>query len=246
MSIDWSPLRTALRDAEAAAVLPAIWWRDDDAIAATPALDHLISAAEAAEVPVHLAVVPAMTDPSLRAAITDRPVIPVVHGWAHRNHAPDGAKKAEFMPFRDDALRDAGRGLRRLKALLGSLAPMFVPPWNRIAPEVVAGLADQGYRALSTYTPRTAASVAGLTVVNTHVDPIAWKAGKGLVDVDTLIGHAAALLVDRANGDADPNEPLGLLTHHLVQDAATWDFCRAFLAEMRSAGCPAWSYEERV
>ena len=35
-----------------------IWWRDDDAIAPTPALERLLALAEQFEAPLHLAVIP--------------------------------------------------------------------------------------------------------------------------------------------------------------------------------------------
>ncbi|MBK3426533.1 glycosyl transferase family 28, partial [Methylobacterium sp. IIF4SW-B5] len=53
------------------------------------------------------------------------------------------------------------------------------------------------------------------------VDPVAWRSGGGLADPDGVIDRAAAAV---AGGG-----PVGLLTHHLVQDDATWAFCARFL-----------------
>jgi hypothetical protein len=63
-----------------------------------------------------------------------------------------------------------------------------------------------------------------LNIVNTHVDVIDWHGGRGFLGeaaaLDLLIGHLSA----RRQGRADPDEPTGLLTHHLVHDADTWRF----------------------
>jgi hypothetical protein len=124
-----------------------------------------------------------------------------------------------------------------MRDLFGAqLLEMFVPPWNRIDPSVVAGLAPQGYRMISTFTPRTAPQVAGLMQVNTHIDPIFWRGGGGLVDAETLIQGIITLLQDRRNGTTDATEPLGFLTHHLVHDEAIWGFTQECLSVLLHGG----------
>jgi len=44
---------------------PALWWRDDDVVDATPALDRLLALHEAQRIPLALAVVPARATPAL-------------------------------------------------------------------------------------------------------------------------------------------------------------------------------------
>ncbi len=58
------------------------------------------------------------------------------------------------------------------------------------------------------------------------VDPIAWRAGATLADPDAVIARAVRAV---AEGGA-----VGLLTHHLVQDDATWDFCERLLDRLAS------------
>ncbi|SMP03228.1 polysaccharide deacetylase family protein [Shimia sagamensis] len=235
MIVDWTPLQAELAQWRAEGLELPIWWRDDDAIAPTEALDTLTALSEAVGVPVHLAVIPKDATDELAGNIAEC-FVPVVHGWAHVSHTPDGVKNAEFGAGRPagTALQDASEGLVRLKSLFGDrVAPMFVPPWNRITPEIVAGLAEAGYDAVSTYNPRqTALAALGVAQINTHIDPIYWRGHRGLVEAETLVSQAVTLLQDRRAGLTDNQEPLGYLTHHLVHDADIWEFSRQFLLEI--------------
>lgn len=234
MKIDWSPVlaEQALWQPEGL-VLP-IWWRDDDAVDATAALETLIAVSDAVGLPVHLAVIPKYATAALAARVASAGcLIPVVHGWAHDNHAPADAKKAEFGAGRppEAALDDARKGLSHLTDLFGPrLHRMFVPPWNRISAEIVAGLAPLGFHTVSTYGPRkTGIPAPGLTQINVHIDPIDWHGGRSLLDPAGLVLGLARLMADRRLGRADNTEPLGLMTHHLVQDDEIWDFTRQVL-----------------
>lgn len=239
---DWSPLRSALTACRDADVPVPLWWRDDDATDPTKQLDRLTELAEDLQLPVHLAVIPAEATDALARYCTDAPLIPVVHGWAHRDHAGAGEKKNEFLTERADALDDCKRARDRMRDLFSAgFTPMFVPPWNRIGQQVTAGLPDLDYTTLSTYGPRAAPNAApGLAQINTHLDPVWWKGTRSLVDPDTLIAQTAAHLRDRARGQADATEPYGLLTHHLVHDPALWEFTRAVLSEFLAGGATIW------
>lgn len=244
-AIDWTPLRTALRRCRAAGIPPALWWRDDDAVAPTAQLDQLIALARDLGLHVHLAVIPADATEALVATCASAPLLPVVHGWHHTDHSGGLGKKNEFQTPRAEAIADMEYGAVRMRALFGpTLRMMFVPPWNRINREITKALPQRGFLALSTFGPRgTAMAAPGLAQINTHVDPIHWKAGGGLIDPAHLVALAAAELEARANGTADADEPFGLLSHHLVHDPAIWDFCRSFLSEMLSGGATQWQME---
>lgn len=237
MKIDFSPLNAELELWQKAQLTLPIWWRDDDAVAPTPALDQLIALSQELQIPVRLAVVPEMATLSLARLVAQTDgIIPVVHGWAHQNHSPAGEKKAEFGAGRDlaDVTRELQGGMARLRDLFADrLKPMFVPPWNRISPEYFAALNDAGFETLSTYTPRKNRLAApDLVRINTHLDPIAWHNAKTLIAPQTLIAQLVQLLMDRRLGRADNDEPLGLLTHHLVHDAEIWDFIRQLLVAL--------------
>ncbi len=223
-----------------------LWWRDDDAIAPTPQLDQLSDLSERLGISVHLAIIPRDATSELASYMAQRPnLIPVVHGWAHENHAPPEEKKSEFRLHRpmETILQDAEAGTTRLRSLFpDSLRPMFVPPWNRIAPEIAARLPDLGYGILSTATPRTSVQAApGLEQVNTHIDPIDWRGSRGLADPDALVEKTTALLRDRREGRADNGEPLGVLTHHLVHDQDIWAFTEALLKHLLDGPATLWT-----
>ena len=237
MKIDWSPLRQEFSAWRSANLELPFWWRDDDAIEPTKELDQLVSLAEETNVPVHLAVIPRDATKTLASKITEtNMLIPVVHGWAHQNHAPADLKKAEFGATRpaQDCADDMQNALRDMQSLFGDrLAVMFVPPWNRLDPALMVPLAEAGYDAVSTFLPRRETMpVPGLVQINTHLDPIFWRETRGLVPPETLVEKAAAFLKDRRCKITDNAEPFGYLTHHLVHDADIWEFSRQFLNEM--------------
>jgi hypothetical protein len=163
--------------------------------------------------------------------LRDEPGIDVlVHGLRHANHAPAGARKAEFGADRSVAamMREAVRALRLTRAAFPqALVPVFVPPWNRIDPELARGLSDLGYRAVSTFR-RAAPHGPGLAPLETHLDPIDWHGGRGLADPDRLVQGLAAD-IEAGLG------PIGILTHHLAQDEATWSFVEALLDRLAAA-----------
>ncbi len=215
-----------------------LWLRDDDAVVPSAPLDRLLALAGGI-VPLTLAVIPAETGAALAARLVDAAGVSVaVHGWAHRNHAPLGEKTAELGAHRPArvVLEEAGRGLRHLSALHGArLVPLMVPPWNRIAPAVVAGLRDEGFRALSVFGPE---APAPLTVVNTHVDVIDWRGSRG--------GKPEAVLVAEILARMQSGGAVGILTHHLVHDAAVWTFLERLIAATRAhPGC-RWVAVERL
>jgi hypothetical protein len=211
------------------------WWRDDDAGAGGPALDRLLALAAAHALPLALAVVPAWLEAPVAAAIGDGPtgLRVVQHGYAHRNHeppAPDGTRgrPAEVGAARalETVLAELATGWARLARLVPTrLRAALVPPWNRIAPAVRDALPGAGYRVLSTFGPRpTAGAGPSLPVLNCHVDPIRWRAGKQFAGAAWTLDEITAHLAARRLGQVDSTEPTGLLTHHrdLAPPAWTW------------------------
>ncbi len=246
MTPDWAPLNAELAVWKKAGMTLPIWWRDDDAVSVTPALRRLTSLSETLGLPVHLAIIPRDVTQDLVELVPSHPnLIPVVHGWGHQNHAPADEKKSEFRLHRpmDDILHDAAAGLERLTSALGDdLRPIFVPPWNRIAPEVVTQLPTIGYRVLSTATPRKARLAApGLLQVNTHLDPIDWRGTRGLVAPEILIGQITQMLRDRREGRADNDEPFGILTHHLVHTEDVWTFTQDLIRRLLDGPGQPWT-----
>lgn len=251
MTADWTALERELEAWQDQALTLPLWWRDDDAIAPTAQLGQLHALSENLGLPVHLAVIPRDAIAALARDVSSSPqLIPVVHGWAHQNHAPKGDKKAEFGMHRpvQKCLEDAARGLHTLQELFGeALTPMFVPPWNRISDDVISGLAGLGYSSLSTFTPRTHhKAAAGLTQINTHIDPIHWKGDRSLVPPQQLLDQVSRQLHNRRLGLADNAEPYGILTHHLVHDAAIWSFTQALISRLLAGPARPWTFDTRT
>lgn len=230
-SIHWQALddeAARWRDAGRAADL---WWRDDDAVDAGPALDRLLAIARDTAAPLSLAVVPAKAVTALADRIAGEPGVDVLqHGYSHANHAVAPEKKVELGLERPAmlVLGELGTGRLALERLFAARAlPVIVPPWNRIAPALVPALPEIGYRGLSTFGPRPRAfPVRGLRQVNTHVDLIDWKAGGAFVGEAAALQALVAALTRSREGEA---EPVGLLSHHLAMDGGAWDFLRSIL-----------------
>ncbi|WP_027055347.1 polysaccharide deacetylase family protein [Mesorhizobium erdmanii] len=233
----WQPLVEELARRKRAGRKLEFWLRDDDAVDPTPALDRLLKLTGAFAVPVTLAVIPARTDGKLVARLDAAPHAAVaIHGWAHRNHAPEDQKTQELGAHRprEAVLHDLARGLSRITGLHGTRAvPMLVPPWNRIDASLVSDLGSTGFAALSVYGPPKPASLA---VINTNVDIMDWHGTRGCRDHGLLV-HA---IIAQMRHAFDGGEPVGLLTHHLVHDESAWLFLeRLFAVTARTEAC-AW------
>lgn len=229
---DWTRLRALLDEAADRSAPIRFWWRDDDAVAHTPALDRLLGLARDFATPVMLACIPAQIEASLGVLLRDEPwASAAVHGFAHANHAPE-AKKAEFGPHRPLPVMaaEAAAALGVMQVALGrALLPVFVPPWNRIAPDLAAELGGLGYRGLSAIRGHPRAAPESLIQVDADIDPIDWQGTRGLADSDAILARLAHAMAARRQDDA---EPIGLLTHHLVHDEALWRFTAGLLEEL--------------
>lgn len=211
-----------------------VWWRDDDAVAATPAFWRLRELSAQTESPAAIAVVPAAVESNLEEGLGDWEGTRVwQHGFAHRNHAPPGLKKTELGETRSlgERLAELSEGRAVLASLFGRrFQPVLVPPWNRIGADLPARLPDIGLFGLSVFKPRPQPAEPGPRLVNTHVDVIAWRNGGGFVGEDDAVSQLLSHWRARREGHVDANEPTGILTHHLVHDEATWQFLAALLA----------------
>jgi hypothetical protein len=213
---------------------PTLWWRDDDAVDVTPALEEL---RRIARVPLAIAVIPMALDRPLQerlgAYLRDWPMAAVLqHGVGHLNHAAEGAKKGEFPATRplgeiELALTVAGVFLRDM---IGPQAlPVLTPPWNRIAEPVRALLPQLGFRGLTRfdewpYAAKSAPAFPNFREINTQVDVIDWRGSRGFIGTEAALGRLVAHLTARRQGIVDAAHPSGILTHHLVHDTATWRF----------------------
>jgi hypothetical protein len=241
----WTDLTRELDCWLRAEQVATLWWRDDDAVAPTKALDRLISVAN--EVPIALAVIPGPAEPGLAIWLAERShsapgadVAILQHGWRHLNHTI-GGKKSEFSAKRrrDDVAFEVAAGKARLKELFGSRAlPIFVPPWNRLDDQFLPALRDCGIRAISRMKPRQARQpIPGFIEVSVHIDLTAWTSPRAFIGEGAALGGLVEHLRARRRGTACGPEPTGILTHHLIQDEATEAFLLQLLAT--TGGHPA-------
>lgn len=233
----WQPLLDELDRWQQRGQIATAWLRDDDAIEPTAPLERLLTLTGRYAVPTTLAVIPAFTGGALAHRLATAAHVEVaVHGWSHENFAPGGEKKQELGAHRpaDVVLASLEKGLTHLSRLHGDrFVPVLVPPWNRIDPELIPKLGGIGYRALSVFGPETNSALRSL---NTHVDVIDWRGTRGGRDAGVLVGEMVARLRAMEAGGGT----LGLLTHHLVHDAAVWTFLEALFE--RTTGHPACTW----
>ncbi|HVC50841.1 MAG TPA: polysaccharide deacetylase family protein [Stellaceae bacterium] len=239
---EWSDLADELDRWEEAGRVATLWWRDDDAVAMTPSLARLVALAGA--VPLALAVIPADADGQLAAALRPLANVAVLqHGWRHANHAVVG-KKSEFPPERAASLvaADLASGRERLAALFGASAlPVLVPPWNRFAPSFEKLLAGAGIAGLSAMAPRRVPPLdPRIAALDVHIDLVAWRGGRGFVGEAAALGLLVSALRERRLGLTDAVAPTGVLTHHLLLDAATADFLARLTALVNAHPAARW------
>jgi hypothetical protein len=214
------------------------WWRDDDATEAGGRLDRLLALSLSNRLPLSLAVIPARLKPGLVDRVRDQALVSVLqHGYEHVSHAAAGQRKIELGGLRSRAeiLADLQHGYQALSSRFGaSFKPVLVPPWNRIDAQIVSDLTGIGFSGLSTMKARRSAHPApGLLQVNTHLDPVNWRHRSGFVGVYPAIAVLVQHLQARRSGYRDPDEPSGILTHHLTHNEAVWRFVADLLACLR-------------
>lgn len=242
----WAELDAELHAWAIAGHTATFWWRDDDASAATPALDRLLELRAQFDLPLVLAVPPAHAQNSLAKVLAGESQIAVtVHGLSHTNHAPAGEKKAEFGAHRPipEMCTELSLGLERLAGMFGIQAqPVLVPPWNRIAPELLPHLVELGYSGISTYrAARVREPAPGLLQTNCHLDIVDWRGTGNLQSPHLIVAELVTLLRQRRTqltggghsaSPSDPWEPTGILTHHLAHEPAAWSFLEALFSRI--------------
>jgi hypothetical protein len=249
MSAGWRELLDEVRRSQDAGRAVEFWWRDDDAARPDPALERLLALAKASAVPLALAVIPALAEAEAFAHLAAGVSI-LQHGSDHRNRAAPGQKKSEFAESEAPAaaIERLAIARERLFAVAGRrLLPVLAPPWNRIAAAHLTALAPAGFRGLSCYGPRRAGFAAsGLLQVNTHVDLIAWRAGRGFAGEEAVLASAIGHLAAKREGRADAREPTGWLSHHAVHDEAAWRFLERLFETLRTMPAVRWFGAEEL
>ena len=254
VSDNWRELEDELAAWRAARRTASLWWRDDDAVEPTPALDRLLGLAARHRVPIALAVIPARASRRLPAYLAQSEAEPSIfqHGLAHQNHAVDGQKKIELGGDRSQSqiLEALARGAALMDGLFlppSKALPVMVPPWNRFDEDLPARLPALGFKGFSAHGPRPARqAVAGLTQANSHVDIMHWPAPRGFLGTAESLGQLIRHLQDRRSGAVDADEPSGLLTHHLAHDEPAWAFLEELLPRLAEHPAVRWLDAETI
>ncbi len=202
-----------------------LWLRDDDAIDTTGQLERLVALTDKFSIPATLAVIPNLATDALASRLENCLQISVaLHGISHLNRAPASEKKCELGLHRGQhiVVEELASGRLKLEQMFGQqFINMLVPPWNKIAAQLVPELSKTGLSTLSAYGWDRFPATANLVQFNTHVDIIDWRGTRGGRPASELASELAnALRIARDKG----GEPVGILSHHLVHDDAAWEF----------------------
>lgn len=237
----WHPLLAELDAWHAGGRLATLWWRDDDAVAPTPALDRMLRLVERFRVPLGLAVIPARLTADLAPHLRDLPLVSVLqHGYLHRNYATAGERAAEFGAQRplELRLRETSEG-RRILEQFQHAVPIFVPPWNRYDRAIAPGLAQQGLRAVSAFAASEQLS-GKICECNCQVDIISWRITRGFAGLDKTVRKLTEHLRARRLGELPIEQATGVLSHHLDHDDGCWEFLEAVFARTVTHPAAKW------
>lgn len=226
MGSEWQRLLNELDRWHNAGHVAEFWWRDDDAVDDTPDLQRLLDLSDRREIPIVLAVIPNSAEPALADVVLRTEYVDIAqHGCDHENHAAVGDKKIELGGWPSDSeilesLKTAQSNLRDLFS--GQVTDILVPPWNRIRETLIPHLAELGLFRLSRYRSKVEADGSRVDFVDTEIDIIDWRGSRGFLGEGEVISQMTDRLVKRRSGHLEG--PMGILTHHLVHDAACWAF----------------------
>jgi len=137
-------------------------------------------------------------------------------------------------------LAELAAARERLQWLGGELVlPVLVPPWNRIAPQLLRRLPEAGFVGISGRVSKSAPpppAVPGLARADIRVDLLDWEQGPRAKPAGAVAAELAAALRDtRAEKGA-----VGLLTHHLVFDANAWQAFEELVTCITNGAATDW------
>ena len=218
-----------------------LWWRDDDAIDVSPALERLLDLSARHGAPLALAVVPDRLSPELAPLINAHPAVSVLqHGLDHRSRRQEGRQPAQFAD--DETAADIAAAIaarmRRL-AVFERRMPVYVPPWNAVQPQLIEALRSAGLK-LSAFD-----GLGESGQVDAHLDVLRWGARPRFRGAGRLMNRLARLLAQRRRQQLW-DRPVGLLTHHLDQDEPSWRFLDALFLRLGPASGCRWLAADQV
>lgn len=211
--------------------VPVMWWRDDDAREPTWQLDRLLEARSG--LPLTLAVIPDVDPAPLANRLSSVSGVTVAqHGIHHTNNLPPGGPRSEFPPEAAQAAINAAVAAGRARLVAAGLPPLiFVPPWNEASDRLIEAIKAAKYDTYSVGV--TGKARDGLKHIGAQVDILRWK-GTPKFRGKYRILNALRRQLEARRGMGAFEEPIGLLTHHLVHDADAWSFIDWFVGFSRN------------
>jgi hypothetical protein len=151
----------------------------------------------------------------------------IQHGIDHVNRAKANERIRYEMPTEWDALEIAIRlDATRLQGMPNSI-PMFVPPWHAVHPCLETALRTTGFEGWSAYGGDIQQS-GELVRIDVHLEVLRWKADVRFRGEGRFMRRLTRLARERRRTDR-LTEPIGILTHHLEHDGASWVFLERFI-----------------
>ena len=242
----WEGLAQELAAWQASGRRASFWWRDDDTVKATPALERLAALSAAAQAPIAIAAIPKLIEPGLAPALAGHATVWLLqHGFAHIDHAKGRDKGAWELGLHrpmDVVLEELEAGRAIMQGAFGAqFLPVVAAPWNHIDPQLMPGLRERGYLGVSAYGERSLfPPLPGFVEANIHFDLSNWKHGARFrgeaAALEMIVGH----LRRRRLGEAEMAEPTGIVTHHAALDEASWKFMAELLGFVARHPAAQW------
>ncbi len=206
--------------------VPVMWWRDDDAREPTWQLDRLMESRR--ELPLTLAVIPDVDPTPLANRLSSVAGVTIAqHGIHHTNHLPSGGPRSEFPQDATQAAINGAVAAGRARLVAAGLPPLiFVPPWNEASDRLIEAIKAAKYDTYSVGI--TGKAHDGLKHIGAQVDILRWK-GEPKFRGKYRILNALRRQLEARRGMGAFEEPIGILTHHLVHDPEAWAFVDWFV-----------------
>jgi hypothetical protein len=251
----WSDVRHELELWSRQGLTAKFWIRDDDASEKSAPLAQLDAFAQRFDVTIGLGVIPGKMHPDLPGYLNGEALHfrPMCHGWKHINYGRRSGRSAEFGDDRPLAqlVQEVQAAHKVFVHHFCRMHPIFVPPFNVISHALTRLLPELGFVAVSAVPSRLSRELLRMQArigwipqfglpwlsatprIDVHIDLIDWNARTAMDSAVIARAVVHQLRGRRKGGRAASSPPIGLLTHHLAHDAATWRLCDDLLEMLR-------------
>ena len=217
--------------------------RDDDAYDADAGFTEVFELCLRERVPVTYCAIPSKLTKSLVGLFLDhgklRDLFDITqHGWSHANHNKTSRRpRYEFGPSRSYAAQkgDMARGLKRMRAALGSLfTPAFVPPFHYYDANTLLAAQSLGYRIFSAGPQKFSIAKAGFLYLHAQLSVNEYDdAYRSLpLSLPRLIRETARLI--------NEGRIVGVYFHHSTLDPRNLGVFKEYLRFLKRLAVAGW------